>query len=212
MPPATNVLKLLDFFSWSANPILMTQDLVPIEIPEEHWGPCMQALNPRQRAFVAACLSIGTTNNARAAAMAGYQGSPNTLAVAGHRLAHHSGVIAAIQEEAERRLRSSAIMAVTVMVDIARNEVNSPKDRLKAAEMIANRVGLHARSEHKVITEDASTTDAAMTARIQTLCGQLGIDPKTLLGRMAQKAEPKVDAIVEAEYAEIAQPEKEEWE
>lgn len=184
----------------------MSQELTAIETPEEHWGPCMQALNPRQRAFVQACLTIGTTNNAKCAAMAGYTGSANALAVAGHRLAHHSGVIAAIQEEAERRLRSSAIMAVSVMVDIARNEVNSPKDRLKAAEMIANRVGLHAKSEHKVITEDASTTDAAMTARIQTLCSQLGIDPKTLLGRMAQPKEVPVAPIVEVEYAEVEQP------
>jgi phage terminase small subunit len=151
----------------------------------------MLALNPRQRAFVTAILTFPHCSNARAAAEAGYGGeNPATLGVTGHRLAHNSLVIAALQEEADKRLRSSSVLAVNVMCEIATSPKSADKDRLKAAGMIADRVGLHAKSEHKVITEDASTTDSAMRDRIKVLCDAMGIDPRALLGNMVKDITP----------------------
>src|ERR1700683_3714031 len=67
-------------------------------------GPDMLALNARQRAFVFHLVEQGGDGYARAAALAGYTGSDETLRVQGSRLAHDERVSRAMLEEARRRI------------------------------------------------------------------------------------------------------------
>lgn len=175
-----------------------TREIAVVVPAEGELGPKMLALNERQRAFVTACLDLGTLNNQRAAAMAGYTGNDNTLAVTGHRLAHDLRVQEAMHEEAGRRLHSAKIMAVSQLLTLA-EKATQDKDKLKAISMILNRTGMHETSEHKVVTRDESKTDEAMIERIQKLAGELGLDSAKLLGRHASREEP-----IEVEFTEVA--------
>lgn len=180
---------------------------------ESAMGPAMKALNVRQRRFVVALLTqgAGKTNWSRAAAMAGYKttGNPGTIRVMGHMLANNPKVIAALKEEGARRLHGAQAMAVSTLIEIAENPTSEAKDRIKAAQLILDRTGLHATSEHKVLTQDVSKTDEAMIERIQILANRLGLDPAQLLGDKAPKglpapAEKPMAEIVEADYVEVS--------
>lgn len=178
----------------------LTREIAVYVAPEEDLGPKMRALNERQRAFVTACLEIGTVDNVKAAALAGYTGDNRTLAVTGHRLAHTLAIQEAMHEEAGRRLHSAKIMAVSELINIAQTAPQQ-KDRLKAIGMILNRTGMHELSEHKVTTRDESKTDAAMLERIGVLAAELGVDVSQLVGkRDARKLE---DQAIDAEFTVV---------
>ena len=144
-------------------------------------GPAMEALPPRMRQFVMAIIQTGCTN-AKAADLAGYQGGPDTWKAMGWRLAHDSRVQAAIQEEAAKLIRTSAVMAIGVVQDIARNPNVDPKDRLKAALAILDRSGLHAHTEHTLKVEH-QPSESETLRQIKELAERLGVDPVQFLGR-----------------------------
>lgn len=167
-----------------------------------NFGPAMKALNHRQQLFVIAVLELGSTNYTRAAMMAGYeQKTPEGMRVTAHRLAHTEKVILALNEEAKRRLMASAPMAISELVKIAELE-NDKKYKLKAIELILNRTGYHATTEHKVAVEH-TYTDQQTVGRIFTLAKTLGMDPKKLLGSAGVKTDDK-GQIIDAEFAEVA--------
>lgn len=171
-------------------------------------GPAMRALNKRQRAYVVVCLETGSANQKRNAQLAGYTGNDSALAVQGWRLAHDPKVLAAMEEEAHRRLRSGALMATSRLIHLAEN-AREEKDQLKAIDMILNRTGFHAKTEHKIDVTHEHRGPAEIQARIKELAERLGVDPVKLLGhsRPAETAAP----VIEAEFVEV-QPETEEGE
>ncbi len=193
-----------------ANQTTPTITREPVVLVPEDLGPKMLALNDRQRAFVTACMDLGEVDHARAAAMAGYSGHRETLSSTGFRLSQTLAVQEAMHEEAGRRLHSGKIMAVSELLKIAKQDMNSAV-RLKAITMILNRVGMHEMSEHRVVTRDESKTDAAMIERITALAGQMGLDPTKLLGHHApkSKADAGVDEppVIDAEFAEVTSDE-----
>lgn len=161
----------------------------------------MQALTVRQRGFVVAMLELGNTNYQRAAMLAGYSmDNKKAAAVTGHRLAHDDRVQSAIQEEATRRLNASVIMAVSTLVQIAEDPKTQTKDRLKAIEMIANRTGLHATTEHRVQVEHVTTNEETLE-RLARLSKVLGLEPAKLLGSIGAKIVG--DKIIDAEFTEV---------
>jgi len=188
-------------------PAVHSDEAIP-EIPDDlpnkdsgKLGDAMLQLLPRQRKFVVALLETGTTNYTRAAKMAGYGGnSESGLRVQASRLAHDPRIIRALREEGERRLRASAVMATSVLINIAENGLTA-KDRLKAAEMILNRTGLHALTEHKTTVEH-TTDELGKIERITALARGLGLDPAKLLG---QNAAPSLPAPkpVDVEFTEV---------
>jgi phage terminase small subunit len=146
------------------------------------FGPMMKALpSDRMRQWVISYLDNGGRDQGKAAAEAGYTGSHQTLAVTGHRLAHDERVQAALHEEAHKRLRAGTILSVSVLTEIISNDTQQTKDRLKAIEMLLNRTGLHAQTEHKVTVEH-TVSEEKMVERIMFLSQQLGLDAKKLLG------------------------------
>lgn len=185
---------------------MTTQPVVPVPV-EGSLGPAMNALaNDNQRAFVIALLNNGDDNHKRAALDAGYTGTDNALRVTGHRLYHDDGILAAIHEEAVRRLNAGKIMAVSTLLTLARG-AQKDGDKLKAIDMILNRTGMHGMTEHKVTVNDISKTDAAMVERINTLAKELGIpiDLEKMLGRN-NPALPKPTEVVDAEFTVVEVP------
>lgn len=169
-----------------------------IEVPDDaHLGPAMRALPETQRRFVVAFLETGGTNATKAAALAGYGSSDASQRVAGHRLSHNPRVAAAIKEEADKRLRTGAILGASVLIEIAQNPTH--KDRFKAAVELLNRGGLIVQTEHKVTVVD-ERSDKEIEDRVVALAGKLGIDPKKLLGAAFSGREADV---IEAEYEEV---------
>lgn len=162
-------------------------------------GPAMQQLNPMQRAFVFALVESGG-NASRAAAAAGYGQNSETKEqrsmaqrYAGWRLTHDENVLAAIKEEAEKRLHSGALIAASALLEMVVDPTS--KWRYKAAVELLNRSGLIVATEHKV-TVNHTTSDAAMVKRIEELANGLGLDPKKLLGSAG------ID-IIDAEFTEV---------
>lgn len=154
----------------------------------------MLALSPMMRGFVNALLVRGDDNHTAAAIDAGYStASDGAIRVQAHRLAHDDRVLAAVREEADRRIRSSVVMAASVVAKIAANPMH--KDQLKAASMILNRTGLNEVTQHEVkVTHELR--GPALDAKLALAAKQLGIPVENVLG---------VDAIeiTDAEFTEV---------
>ena len=168
---------------------------------EAKLGPAMAALNPNMQQFALAILQTGCSQ-AKAAQLAGYTGDAVTLKATGWRLAHDQRVQAAIHEEAQKLIRSTSVMAIGVITEIAQSPCVDAKDRLKAAVELLNRSGLHAHTEHHLTVERPATA-AEDIERVKVLAGQLGLDAKVLLGAVG------VHAAIDAEF-EVVQP-VEDW-
>lgn len=175
-----------------------------VELPDVgSLGPAMLALpTDNMRAFVCALMEAGDNNHKRAAIAAGYQGNDNTLQVTAHRLAHDDRVLAAMHEESVRRLNTGKVMAVSTLLTLVR-DAQKDSDKLKAIEMVLNRVGMHGQSEHKVTVNDVSRTDAAMIDRIKQLAAKMGLDADKLLGEQPSKATSTALTVIEAEFTEV---------
>jgi phage terminase small subunit len=160
---------------------------------DQDYGPAMSALNDRQRAFVMAMIEFPGITQAKAAEIAGYRNSPGGMKVQGHSCAHNAGVQAAIREVAGARLNSNSLLAADVLVEIARDEGASRKDRLKAAGMLLDRTGFAAEQTINVNKTVTDRTGAGMLDRIKALASGLGIDSTKLLG----------GNVVEGEFSEV---------
>ena len=160
-------------------------------------GPAMRALNERQRRFVLAYIEQGKDgkpNALRAALAAGYGGGGGVneaaLRVQGHRLVYNPLVQAAILELSKKEVNlAAAVIATPVTISIALNEKLSAKDRLRACEMLFNRGGMPALSEHKVTVEHVD--DGRMLEFADRLAAELGVDRSKLVG--ANVVVPKLE-------------------
>ena len=175
------------------------------------FGPAMQALTERQRAFVGAYLEYPNAPSSTIAQKAGYsESSLGYLRYIGHRNMHNEGVINAINEEASKRLRSAGLIAVSAVTAIALNPQH--KDHLKAALAIMDRTGHHALSEHKVTVDDRRPqTKKELVAAVIQVAREAGLDDeaiKKLTGGEIVDADfvevdETLDAQIEAEMADL---------
>lgn len=161
-------------------------------------GPCMRVLNERERAFVIASSEVGSGKGWRveAAKIAGYSGTPNSLRVQAHRLATNPKVLAAMKEFALGLMHISSVRLTAMLLDIASGDIPSTAgEKLKAAAMVFNRIGMPETTEHKVsVTHDVDTASAMQ--KLTTFAKALNLDPKQLLGHI------NVD-IVDGEFTEV---------
>lgn len=186
----------------------MGTDLVIPDIDDESLGPAMKRCTALQRRFVLAILMIGGGQHMRAAALAGFQGNENTLAVTGYRVAHTSYVQAAILEEASKRLGGSAIEAVNTVLETMSDPKASRRERLTAAGMAMDRIGLHSKTEHNVVVTQEVGKSAMMMEMIKA---RLKTNPDFLLSLpepiqlLFKAAQPVVDAeFIEIENADAS--------
>lgn len=173
----------------------MGKNIEIITVPVDYdCGPAMKKLNERQQAFVVAMLEFGGRNHTKAARAAGYDGSDEVVRVTAHRLAHDTKIQEAIIEEGQKRMIAGGFLAINTLLDICDDITTEKKDRIKAATEILNRIGLHAKTEHKLAVTHKDETSAEMIKEIQLLSERLGIDPQKLLGN---------SATVDVEFVEV---------
>lgn len=154
---------------------------------EVEYGPAMQALTEKQRAFVIAMLTIPGCSHARAAREAGYSDVKEGSKVRGHECAHNPSVQAALREEAGKRLNSLSVVAANVMMDIMLDEDGDPKNKLKAATAVLDRTGFAAAQNINVNKTVTDNSGKAVLERIQRAAAVLGIEPAALLGLAPMK-------------------------
>jgi phage terminase small subunit len=154
-------------------------------------GPAMRALNPAQRRFVRAAITYPTGKDWQIAKAAGYSDkSYGALRVTAWRLFHDERILAALQEEAAKRLRASAVLGASVLAEIARTPGHP--DQLKAATALLNRIGFHEKTEHVMKVTHTDMTGEAMMARIEALAVRLGVDGRALIGSAPKQIESEV--------------------
>lgn len=150
-------------------------------------GRAMAALTPKRREFVRNMLQLGPDKRAAqyAAAKAGY-----AEPIYGYELMRDEGIIAALREEATKRLAGAALLGVTVMMDIASNPTH--KDQYKAAKDLAAINGFTA--EQKIVVEHLNADTRQLIGQIREMAEQLGMDPRQLIAAAG---------IVEGEYVDV---------
>jgi phage terminase small subunit len=165
-----------------------------IEVPaRELMGPAMRRLNPNQQRFVCA-LGVFGGQMTEAYKWAGFGSTTDRSAQsASSRLAAKEDVKEAIREEALRRMDNSTLLAVSTVIRIAQGA--DDKLALKAAELLMDRTGFHAKSEHKVVIEDGRTTNELIDF-IRSRSAAHGLDANAMLGL------PNPN-VVEAEYEDV---------
>lgn len=177
----------------------MVSELInPNDLPE--YGPAMQALSPMMRAFVLAVLNQRRRNNTAAARRAGYsEANVVGLRVTGHRLAHDSRVIAALHEEAGKRMETAAHIAAGIVVDVMTGKDTEDKDKLKAAGMILDRTGYGASQTinvNKTVTRKMDMSAAA--AKIAEFRQKFPEHFARIVGGAAQ-----TPAVIDGEFSEV---------
>ena len=140
----------------------------------------MQALSERHRAFVRVVLDRPTAKGEQLSRLAGYQNSVGGHRVTAHRLLHDPRILAAIQEETEKRVRFGGLIGIAGLIKLASNPRH--KEHRRACETLADRAGFGVKTEHTVHVNHSDRTGAAMVERIKLLAQGLGVDPAQLLG------------------------------
>lgn len=149
-------------------------------------GKAMSSLTARKRKFVIAMLEQGV--NPRAAGKAAVASGYST--VYGYELMRDEGILAALREEATKRLAGAALTGVNVLLDIAQSPTH--KDQFRAAKELAGINGFTA--EQRIVVEHLTEDTKSQMRQIYVMAAQLGMDPKQLI---------KSAGIVDAEFTEI---------
>jgi hypothetical protein len=160
------------------------REVAPIELLDAQDGPAMKALpSDRHRAYVHALYQVkpGHGSGVKAAKLAGWgstTSSPASLATIASRLAHDERVLAAIREEDEKRIRSSAPRAISALSALVENPKH--KDHARGIAMVLDRVHPletthHVKVEHDVTPSFKET--AAIMERIAMLAARYNAAP-----------------------------------
>jgi len=149
-------------------------------------GRAMASLTPDRRNFVRNLIHLGPDKKAAqfAAAKAGFH------PFYGYELMREEGIIAALREEATKKLAGAALLGVTVMMDIAQDPMH--KDQYRAAKDLAAINGFTA--EQKIVVEHLNADGKQLIGQIREMAAQLGMDPKQLISAAG---------IVDAEFTEV---------
>jgi len=166
------------------------------------YGKAMAAILPKQRAFVIAFVETGGQSASKAARISGYGGTPSSTRVAASRLMHDEGVLAAIREETDKKLRGSLLLGFSALEEIAKDAFH--KDRLKAATELLNRGGLLLATTHNVnVNVSTPQGDKEVLDKITVLAARLGLDPQLLIGKARGSAAPVEDDAIDADWEDV---------
>jgi phage terminase small subunit len=158
------------------------RELAPLEPVDAQDGPAMKVLpTDRHRAFVRALYTVrpGHGANVRAAKLAGFgspTSTPQSMATIASRLAHDERVLAAIREEDEKHIRSSAPRAIRALSSLIENP--KAKDHARGIAMVLDRVH-PLETIQKVTVEHQASSSMKATAevfeRIMLLASRAGV-------------------------------------
>ena len=146
----------------------------------EAYSPAMRALTEKQRAFVIRYIENPLMSASTAARLAGYSDASGAAKVKAHGNLRSPRVIAAVNEELDKRFRFDAVLGRAVLVEIALDK-DHPK-RLQAAEALLSRGGFHVMHEQRIKVEHVDMSGEEMVRRIEQLALKLNMDPVQLLG------------------------------
>lgn len=163
----------------------------------------MQALSEIQRAFIFDMIETGGMAP-YASYMRCYPGSKVHSAKSNvYRLMHNESIIAAMRVMADRRMRSNALMAMSVIEQIAMNPDH--KDQMKAAEKLLGFNGFLVETRHTVNVQESRSTESLLE-EVQRLGKVLGIDQLKLMGAgnvaLMDTVPNEVQTIEDAELVE----------
>jgi hypothetical protein len=163
-----------------------------ITTPRKYDGKAMSALTDGQRQFVINLVQMGARPRVaqRAAKEAGFH--PNY----GYELMRDEDVLAAIREEATKKLAGAALAGVNILLEIAHDKEH--KDRFRAAKELAAINGFTA--EQRIVVEHIDRDTKGQIRKIYEMAKQLGMDPVALI-RGAGLGD---GAIIEAEFTEVS--------
>jgi hypothetical protein len=162
------------------------RELAPPEDVDAKDGPAMQALpSDRHRGFVRALYTVrpGHGANVKAAKLAGFgcpTSTPQSMATIASRLAHDDRVLAAIREEDEKHIRSSAPRAISALSRLI--ETPSSKDHARGIAMVLDRI--HPVETIVKMQHDATPAlkaTAEVLKRIAEVARLAGLDPSRLI-------------------------------
>lgn len=173
----------------------MTEYVLTIEEDRGSDGPAMSRLNDRERAFV--CLMIQTGCSERQAGQCATAAGYANGTVSGWQLMRRSTVLAAMKEEAGKRLIAGALLGVNVMMEIAMT-INH-KDRYKAAKDLAAINGFSPVSEQKITVEHIGTDATDVLAEIEGYAKTMGmeVDRRQLLAHAGVVVDAEFTAVEE---------------
>lgn len=174
------------------------QTSLSITIPgPESLGPKMRALaNDMQRRFVWALLHLSAPREAAIAA--GYSDVSDGARVRASELMQNPAVQEALYEVGWNKLNSMAIKSIHALEAII-DDPKHPKHH-RAIEMVLNRTGFAAVTEHKV-TVNHGQSNERMEKLAKKLAAELGIDAARLIG--VNRVEPEA---IDAEFTEVQEP------
>jgi phage terminase small subunit len=158
----------------------------------DNFGPYMQAISPKHRAFVLAYCTNGCdgTNAARDAGYADTGGHANAgIRVLAHRLLKNPRILAAIREVTIAMTQANLPVYQQTLEKVAANPQS--KDQVKALLALMDRGGMNvvSQSEHNI---NITVNKSQQVEEIKQMAEQLGLDPKLLLG-----------TVTDAEYEDI---------
>jgi phage terminase small subunit len=152
------------------------REVAVLEPVDAQDGAAMLALpTDRHRAFVRALYQVkpGHGANVKAAKLAGWGqplSSPASMATIASRLAHDERVLAAIREEDEKRIRSSAPRAIAALSALVENPKS--KDHARGIAMVLDRVH-PVETTHLVKVEHDATPSFKETAQVMERIAEL---------------------------------------
>lgn len=196
---------MLDTSSAASDANAQAERLLP---PASEQGPAMRLLTTRQKAFVVALVDLGHwKNHQKAAEIAGYasRGSPDSAKVRAAENMRNPKVVAAIQEAVRKRLESGTALALGVVEEILLDDSAARKDRLKAAELMFDRGGMHATTEHK-LSVTREETRAEKIKAIHEYALALGKDPREFLGSLTDAIDGDFQVLDELDKGAPALP------
>lgn len=146
----------------------------------------MAQLSDAHRKFVLTMVEHGANPKAAtlSAKLAGFH------PVYGYELMRNETVLAALREEATKKLAGAALVGVNVLLEIAMDEEH--KDRFRAADKLAAINGFTA--EQRIVVEHITPDTKGQIQQIREMATQLGLDPKQLIAGAG---------IVDAEFTEV---------
>ena len=150
-------------------------------------GIALAVLSNRHRDFVLRLIELCPSKKAaaKAAADVGYHSQH------GYVLMRDERVLAAIREEAGKKLVGAMLIGVQVLIEIAKDKKH--KDNYKAAKLL---VGLNGFSpEQRIVVEHATHDTKKQIEEVRAMAKELGLDPDQLLGT--------VGSIEDATFTEV---------
>ena len=189
------------------------KDEIP-ELPADHasFGPAMRKLNPMQRKYVLAVQMLGSSNNKRAALLAGYGDDESKMGLqvaanAGWRLSHDPDVQSAMLEEAGKRMGGLRFRAIEVLREIVEDTRAKPALKMRASLAVLDRTGLPAATEQRMTVTHEVGPQAMILQKIRDMIQanpamrEMLAPPVRLMIEQAEKAE-----AIDAEFTEIKDP------